>query len=146
MTGREPPMQASRETRDAIHQEHESLRAMLRRIEGTQQLADLVPLMTQLLQALEEHFATEERPDGLHAAIQDREPRYGRALHVILDEHREFLALAREILARARTCLEQKEVVLRDVLRLANRLHDHEARETELLTDTFNTDLGGRSD
>jgi len=142
MTGREPSTRSSQETRDAIHREHESLRALLHRLEGTQQLADLVPLMAQLRAELEEHFETEERPEGLHAAIQDRAPRYERALHVILDEHREFLTLAQDILTRARACLEQKEHILRDVLRLAHRLHDHEARETQLLTDTYYVDLG----
>ena len=145
MTGREPPSHASQETRDAIHREHESLRSLLSRIEGTSQLADLVPLVAELRRELEEHFATEERPEGLHAAIQDRDPRYERALHVILDEHREFLAVAEDVLGRARNCLEAKEAILRDVLRLSNRLHDHEARETELLADSHYTDLGQNS-
>ena len=142
MTGREPPSHASHETRDAIHREHESLRGLLGRIEAASQLADVVPLVAELRAELEEHFATEERPEGLHAAIQDRDPRYERALHVILDEHQEFLATADDVLTRARQCLEAKEIILRDVLRLANRLRDHEARETELLADSYYTDLG----
>lgn len=141
MTG-EPPNQASRETRDAIQREHESLRGLLARIEQTTQLADLVPLVERLHEELVEHFETEERPEGLHAAIENREPRYERALHVILDEHKEFLALAADVLSRAKICLAQKETILRDVLRLATRLHDHEARETELLADTYYIDLG----
>ena len=142
MSEQGPRRDASRETREAIDREHASLRELLQRIKQTQQLADLVPLMATLRDELVEHFATEERPEGLHAAIANREPRHGRALQVILDEHKEFLALAETILSRARACLEEKEGILRDVLRLANRLHDHEVRETELLTDTLYTDLG----
>lgn len=142
MTGREPPAQSSQETREAIRREHESLRGLLSRIEHAGQLAELVPLVVRLREELEEHFATEERPEGLHAAIENREPRYERALHVILDEHKEFLALADDVVGRAKACLEQKEVILRDVLRLCTRLHDHEVRETELLSDTYYLDLG----
>ena len=146
MERKEPPTPASAAgpsgIQDEIRREHEALRALLARIENTRLLSDLVPLLATLRAELEEHFVTEERPEGLHAAVVNQEPRYMHALEVILHEHREFLHEADELLARSRACLEQKENILRDVLRLSHRLHEHESRETALLTNTLYIDLG----
>jgi len=143
MTNPDPSVSPSRETAEAIHREHESLRQLLARIRATQDLGTLIPQLEHLRQELEEHFATEERPDGLHRVISTREPRYVKRLEEILEEHRSFLADLDRILGAARESLQGLSGVFHDVENLVLRLHAHEARETQLLTDTAYIDLGG---
>jgi hypothetical protein len=139
------PTATPRQTAEAIHREHETLRALLGRIKSTKEIPTLLHLLQMLRHQLVEHFATEERPDGLHAVIMGREPRFAAALDHIIAEHDVILKDVDGLLALARDCQSRTEALLHDVVRLAERLHDHESRETQLFADTDFIDLGGRS-
>ncbi|MFN8178931.1 MAG: hemerythrin domain-containing protein [bacterium] len=139
------PRTSAHETAEAIHREHETLRALLTRIKATKELPALLQLLEQLRAQLEDHFQTEERPDGLHAVILGREPRFATALERILDEHKAILKDVDELLVTTRDCVTRSDALVGHVLRLAEHLHDHELRETQLFADTSFIDLGGRS-
>ena len=139
------PKPSTHETAEAIHREHAALRSLLCRIKATKELPALVHLLQKLRQQLDEHFELEERPDGLHAVIAGREPRYALALQRIIQEHSVILEDVDALVATARDCQDRTQALLREMERLAELLHDHEARETQLFADTSFIDLGGRS-
>ena len=126
-----------------IAQQHQELRDTLKQVAETTSLERLVSLLEKLREQLREHFADEEGEEGLAQAIGDSAPRHLRALEVLFDEHREFLELVGGMIERCQALLTgPKAEILRDVHTLTKRLHQHEARETDLLTDSVYTDVG----
>ncbi len=127
-----------------VEEQHRQLRQTLAQVEATSDLALLLTLLRRLRTQLREHFADEEGDGGLADAVMDSAPERLRRLDALFAEHREFLDATDELIARVDTILNRTEAqVLGDVHALARRLHDHEARETELLTDAVFTDTGG---
>jgi hypothetical protein len=139
---RRSPEAAASEAR--IRREHEELKGVLRRIEETRELGELVPLLSKLGVLLEAHFATEEGPEGLRAAVAKLEPRHDSRLREILEEHSVFLRELERLAESARECLERTiPGILQEVAGLCARLREHEAKENELLLDATYTDIGG---
>ncbi|NNE44911.1 MAG: hypothetical protein HKN12_11950, partial [Gemmatimonadetes bacterium] len=124
----------------AIQAEHEELRAILRGLQEAD-LAQVMALLPSLRSHLVEHFETEEGPEGL-AAITRRQPQYLGRLDEIFAEHRDFLACVDRITERVHSCLKERKAVLEEVHTLTHDLHEHEAKENELLLDMINTDFG----
>jgi hypothetical protein len=131
--------------RQRIHDEHRQLKALLETVSSARDLTTLVPLLVELRPLLGSHFAHEEAADGLREAVTGPHPRLDERVDAILAEHRTFLDDLGDILERSR---EVQNVtipnLLLDVADLTRRLHDHEIRETELLTDAMYTDLGDK--
>jgi len=125
----------------SIQAEHDELRALLETLVNTQ-LEGLLPLLGQLRNLLVEHFATEEGPDGLEA-ITENQPQFLPRLEEIFREHQGFLARLDGIARRVEGVLRERDTLLIDVRALAHELHEHEAKENELLGDVLYTDLGG---
>jgi hypothetical protein len=127
-----------------IEAEHRALRDLLAQIEAIRDLPRLLPLLERLETQLRSHFATEEAPDGLHSAVADSAPEKSHHLDELFDEHNELLELCEGLIEDARTCLTGPVArVLDGAKDLAQRLHDHEAKETHLFVDVVSTDLGG---
>lgn len=136
--------EAATDSRRCIEEEHRALRAMLDRVESTADLSELLPLLEELEGMLEHHFATEESPAGLHAAIGESAPQTWGALEALFEEHRQLLEAIRHLIRSTRACAAGPVAeVLDGVADLAQRLHLHEESETELFVDVVNTDLGG---
>lgn len=126
-----------------IAQQHQELRDTLHRIAEATSLERLVPLLEKLHEQLGEHFADEEGEGGLADAIGESAPRHLRAVEALFHEHREFLEGVSGLIARCHALLQgPKAEILQEVQTLSQRLHQHEVRETDLLTDAVYTDVG----
>jgi hypothetical protein len=126
-----------------IHQEHESIKGILQKISSTTDIKVLVPQLRELRNVLADHFRHEEAPGGLRDAVLGSQPHLDNRIDEILGEHRVFLDDIDDLLARSQEVLDVTlPNLLLDVTDLTRRLHDHEIRETEILTDAKYTDLG----
>ncbi len=126
-----------------IARQHEQLRATLAQVGACTSLSSLLPLLQGLRAQLEAHFADEEGEDGLGAVIGETAPRHTRHIEMLFQEHRSFLGTLDDLLYRCRALLGDAEGrIFEDVKKLSEQLHDHEARETELLQDAVFTDMG----
>ena len=132
---------ATDESARSIQAEHDELRVLLERIQGVV-FPDLPPLLVQLRDLLVKHFATEEGPGGFEA-ITESQPQFLPRLAEIFEEHQGFLDRLDAIAGRVESCEKERNALLDAVRALAHELHEHEAKENELLGDVLYTDLGG---
>mgnify|MGYP001812270248 CR=1 FL=1 len=132
------------------HQEyfddHRALQGVLGRLEGTSDIRLLIPLLEELHRLLLGHFAREEAPDGFQGIVEESAPHHLDKLQELMNEHKGFLQSLNEIKRSAQECVNGPMAdIFKDVNGLCDRLHDHEARETRLLTEALYTDLGESS-
>jgi hypothetical protein len=126
-----------------IAEDHHDLRQALVELRHTSELRLLIPQLTRLRVELKEHFDLEEGEDGLAQAIGESAPHHLNRLTKLFEEHVTMLEAVDGILKRAEDCLAGPvREVLRDVTGLCSHLEEHEANETQLLTDAVFTDLG----
>ena len=126
-----------------IAEEHRMLQKTLDRVESTFDLERLTAMLAELHGQLERHFTEEEAPEGLALTIEQAAPQNLRHLDHLFEEHRQMLQTTAEIQVRAQTLLEgPKAAILNDVKQLAEKLRNHEATETNLLTDSVLSDIG----
>lgn len=133
---------AMRDSRSLIDQEHHQLRQLLSRIGATEEPSAMVPLLGKLQALLLTHFEHEEADGGMPRMVSGRAPHLMTTLEVLMDEHEVFLSDVTALIERAGRGDDAGDVhtAFRD---LASRLHDHESRETDLIMDAFENDLGG---
>jgi Hemerythrin HHE cation binding domain len=131
--------------RPDIAEQHRELRGMVQEIEDTGDIGRLVSLLQALRRELQQHFADEEREDGgLAEAVGASAPRHLRRLDGLFREHTQLLATTDQLIARGQALLDgMVQDVLRDARDLCGKLRQHEAQETELLTDAVLADIGG---
>jgi len=132
-----------RRQRSHMLAQHRSLRETLGRITATSELTHLVRLLDDLHAQLEPHFAEEEAADGLAEVVGAVAPQHVRHLERLMAEHRVLLATLDGLVARGRSLLS--DVVgdyVREVRALSQRLREHEAQETALLSDAVHADIG----
>jgi hypothetical protein len=140
------PSTPKQTSRDRIAEEHRQLHEALDRLQATEDIRRIAPLLEELRPRLAEHFASEEEPEGLHQAIGDTAPHLMTSLQQIYEEHREFLATVDRLASEARACCEGPVArILSGIHQLCENLETHEAAETELFTDAVYTDLGDSS-
>jgi Hemerythrin HHE cation binding domain len=138
-----PRAEAVEEKRHEVFEDHEALRAILARVEGSNDLRRLPLQLVELRSLLQDHFALEEAPDGMAAVVRDNAPNQLGKLEGIMAQHPSLLDALDEILDKARRVVNGPLAELDDDLRaLCDRLREHEAEETRLLTDALYTDLG----
>jgi len=129
---------------DQIHEEHRHLRELLERIGATRELEPLLVLLGELSGALEVHFEHEEAPGGLHDVIDASAPHLLERVDVLFDEHRRCLEELERLRSEARATLDGPVAeVRRGVEALCQMLHEHEAAETEILSESLYDELGG---
>lgn len=138
-----PPPSPDPDRAERIAEDHHDLRQALAGLRGTSDLRSLVSQLTHLRADLKEHFDLEEGEDGLAQAIGESAPHHLNRLTKLFEEHVAFLETVDGIMKRVEECMEGPVAdVLRDVAELCDRLEEHEADETQLLTDAVFTDLG----
>lgn len=126
-----------------ILDQHRALAAKVRRLKENIHLDELVELLDELAPELRHHFAEEEDPAGIFQTIGDFGPHFSNAVERIKREHKEMLSTTEDLAEVARSCLKGPIArIVRDASELADRLEQHEVRETELLAEAMNTDLG----
>lgn len=143
MTTASPTATDSRAALDQIAEEHFALAITEGRLEATTDPHQLLPRLEKLHEQLEHHFASEEASDGIRRDVSRSAPYMLDSLSKVFDEHRELLAEAEALRKRTRALVEGPLAeILRDVAALVRRLREHEAKETELVSDVFYTDFG----
>jgi len=126
-----------------IAEDHQDLRQALVKLRQTSELTLLLPQLARLRAELQEHFELEEGDEGLAQAIGESAPHHLNRLSKLFEEHVAMLAAVDGIIDQAEVCLQGPvAAVLRDVTRLCGQLEEHEANETQLLTEAVFTDLG----
>jgi hypothetical protein len=126
-----------------IAEDHHDLKQALVELRHTSELRLLIPQLTRLRAELKEHFDLEEGEDGLAQAIGESAPHHLNRLTKLFEEHVAMLEAVDGIIKRAEDCLDGPvREVFRDVTGLCRHLEEHEANETQLLTDAVFTDLG----
>jgi hypothetical protein len=146
MNGKPSPPPKDQRARTSQHfEDHRALQAVLGRLEATSDIQLLLPLLEELHRLLQGHFAREEAPDGFRGIFEES-PHLADALDRLLGQHAQFLSDIDGMTRDARACLEGPMAKLQEEVRvLCDRLHDHEAEETQLLTEALYTDLGESS-
>jgi len=140
-----PPPRSPRARTSQHFEDHRALQTVLGRLEASTDIQLLLPLLEELHRLLQGHFAREEAPDGFRAVFEES-PHLYDALDGLLGQHPKFLRDIDQMTRDARACLEGPMAKLREEVRvLCDRLHDHEAEETRLLTEALYTDLGESS-
>ncbi|MFQ5417827.1 MAG: hemerythrin domain-containing protein, partial [Myxococcota bacterium] len=126
---REPPT-------ERVEEDHRALLAQLDAIAAPTTRAVLLSGLLAVHKLLLEHFALEERVDGLYDDLLSRHPSRAHELVALRDEHRvildEFDALRRQLKGRMDaegTVEEIAEPMMRDVARWMERLRRHEHEE-----------------
>jgi hemerythrin HHE cation binding domain-containing protein len=126
-----------------VVEQHRRMREVAQEIQETQDLDHLWRRLREYRALLQEHFGTEEAPDGFFEAVRTAAPCHPVAIDALKREHEKFLAHTDGIAQRIRACLETTVAELvSDVHRLMRGVRDHEARENAMLMDIVYTDLG----
>lgn len=129
--------------RKKIAEEHRALAVTEKRLAATTDPHQLLPRLEQLHDQLARHFAGEEASDGIRADAARAAPYLLDSLSKVFDEHRELLAEAAALRDRTRALVGGSLAeILRDVGTLIRRLREHEAKETDLVSDVYYTDFG----
>jgi len=132
-----------RDAFERIADEHHALEEFLGRLERTSDPKVLLPRLEKLRGLLEHHFGGEEEADGIRDDVAKTAPYLLGGLDRVFSEHEEILGEVDALNAKAKEVLEGPVAELRSAVSLlARRLRDHEARETEFMTEVFNTDYG----
>lgn len=134
------------QARRRIAEEHEALRTRLEELRELRDLERVVAVLEGLRPRLVDHFESEEAADGLHHVVEENAPHLLPSVQRVFEEHREFLATVDRLTAEAREAWNGPvKKLLAEIRSLCDGLHEHEATETELLTDSVYTDLGDSS-
>ena len=138
-----PKPDRSARAQGQIAEDHHDLRQLLVELRQASDLRLLIPQLKRLRAELKEHFDLEEGEVGLAQAIGESAPHHLNRLTKLFEEHVALLDTVDGIIERAGECLDGPVAdVLGDVTGLCTHLEEHEANETELLTDAVFTDLG----
>jgi len=125
-----------------IDEEHRQLRGTLEALERGGDPHKLAPLLERLQHQLEHHFQEEEGPEGLSHAVQTSMPHNARLLEDLSAEHGAFLSRTSTLRHRLDGVEAALERIQEDLVTLCGDLRRHEARETQLLTDSVFLDIG----
>lgn len=133
-----------------IEDEHRTLRDQLDIVASANTTTNLMAGLTSLPKMLSEHFAGEERVDGLYDDLAKRRPSMAAKLAALRNEHQIILdeldALRREVKTRVeaqQTVEEIAKPTTEGVARWLERLRRHEHDESWMIGDVYYTDEGG---
>ena len=115
-----------------IDEDHERLHEITRRIRQTHDLGVLAEALDDLNEALVEHFAHEEHPQGLYAVLGTRAPEVRQKVAAILAEHARILDNVQSLVLKARRPEGEHRSLAEQAALLANLLGDHEKRENQV--------------
>jgi hypothetical protein len=87
------------------------------------------------------HFAMEE-DGGYMDGVVSRHPEWERQVREIQDEHRRLSTALGELIAKAGAGEGQEEAFRESLRGWIHQIRQHEARESRLVEDAFNLDLG----
>jgi hypothetical protein len=88
-----------------------------------------------------EHFRFEEQ-NGYMDVVRKREPRLERAIQQLADEHRQLAQSLAALIEEGRMAASLEARFRDEVRAWVDRVRQHEAREDDLVQDSFNLDIG----
>ena len=134
------------DTHREIEEEHRALGELLEKTSAVEEITRLRPLLGELRGLLVSHFRREEAADGFYRVVEESGPHLLPKVQTLMGEHETFLADVDRLIRQVDDCLQGPVAeIRRGVEELARELARHEERETELLSDSFYTELGGGS-
>ncbi len=123
--------------------QHQQIHRLAQQIGSASGLVQLLERLQEFRSAVLVHFADEEAPEGFFEVVRRRAGRHLDKIDRLQGEHQTFLDEIDALSTRAREMLAGPVAELLGVAsEIARKLHDHEARENELLVDAFYVDLG----
>ncbi len=132
-------------TTEQILDTHCKVREMTRRLEQVTDLVELQARLQAFRSLLVPHFAEEEAPDGFFDLVRAETSRHLAKVRELENEHDALLHEIDTLAERARACLAGPVAeILRQSAELAQRVREHEARESALLVDALYVDVGGQ--
>lgn len=126
-----------------IVDEHRQLAGRLRDLAQVKDPARIAALASELHDLLAGHFVREEAADGLRAAVLRTSPHLVDRLEGIIGEHVSLLAATVALRELAGADGASAEDVRAASGALIEKLRDHEARESSLLSTALWDDVGG---
>ena len=127
-----------RQTEAQITEDHLRIRALL---DGIHRIGDpqvLLPLLRELKGVLDNHFEIEEGQDGLYAIVTEFEPSRAGKVDSLLEEHHELMSAIDTLITKCNACIAGPLTeIKRGVQALYSKVQDHDAAETEMLTDVL---------
>lgn len=127
-----------RRTESQITEDHLRIRALLDGIKAVGDPHVLLPLLRELNDTLDGHFALEEGDDGLYAMAAEYSPARVDRVEELLDEHRHLLAAVHALIQKCNKCIAGPLTEIRDdVHTLFGTIQNHDAAETEILTEVL---------
>jgi hypothetical protein len=132
---------------EALRKAHAALLEDLRKLEQASRLAagaGAIALRARLRLTrahLAEHFRFEEQ-DGYMGALRQREPRLERTIAGLADEHRRLMQSLKGLIREAGAAGAPNDGIGKKIRAWIRSVRRHEARESELVQDAFNTDIG----
>lgn len=110
--------------------EHRTIMALITRIEGEREVADLSRLLDELHGSLIDHFAHEQFPGGLYERMGAMTPAYHEDIRTLVRDHCLILSSVSALLERSQSGRPGRESeLLQDVAAMTRALHEHEHRE-----------------
>jgi hemerythrin-like domain-containing protein len=88
-----------------------------------------------------DHFQFEEQ-DRYMDKVRKREPRFERAIEELVKEHRQLAQSLDAVIEEARTADTLNDSLRANVHAWIGHIRQHEARESRLVLDAFNSDVG----
>jgi iron-sulfur cluster repair protein YtfE (RIC family) len=131
---------------DALARAHAALLMDLHKLEeaarmpSTEGMAELRRRLEVTQKHLIEHFRFEEQ-DGYMDLLRKHEPRLERVIQQLADEHHHLAQTLTTLVERARVATTPKEALGAQVRAWVERVRRHEARENDLVQNTFNLEI-----
>ena len=119
-----------------IMEDHLRIRALLDGLNAIPDPNVLVTLLRDLRQTLDNHFALEEGDEGLHSMVALLDPDRAGQVDELLSQHRKLLVLVDDLIRECNKCIAGPLAgIRRDVNALYTTIQNHDAAESELLTE-----------
>lgn len=88
-----------------------------------------------------EHFRLEEE-NGHLESVRQRDPRLGRSIDQLAEDHRQLTRGLDTLVGQARAAVQADEALCAGVRAWVRDLRQHEQRENALVQDAYNLDIG----
>ena len=86
------------------------------------------------------HFESEER-GGYMDAVRTSEPRFENTIQTLREEHKTLADDLEALLDRAKTAIAMDKSLAGDISKWITAIHQHEARENQLVQNAFGLDM-----
>jgi hypothetical protein len=132
---------------EALEYAHASLMQDLRGLEKSARVGSKIDpkVLHASLQSTKahilDHFGYEEE-NGYMEVVRKREPRLGRDLDELAEEHVQLRTELEAILKETAAASSVNETIRAEITRWINHVRAHEARENRLVQNAFNLEIG----